>query len=388
VAALRVLFLAHAFPRAPGDAAGSFLLHLAVALRPLDVEVLVVAPSAPGYPAHDVQDGVPVHRFRYAPRRWETLAYTGNMAAEVGGSIRGKLAMLGFLLAGTGAAGRAVHGWRADLVHAHWWFPGGLTGVLPAWWYRVPMLTTLHGSDVRLATQAGAAHPLMRGVLTRSRAVTTVSTWLAEQVQRIAPSVHPQVEPMPVATALFVPEPGAGRERLLFVGRLNAQKGIADLIEAMARTHSDVGLDVIGEGPDGAALDARARELGVASRVTWHGALPQPAVVSYYQRARAVVMPGVDEGLGLVAVEAQLCGAPVVAYAAGGTLDTVTDGTTGVLVPPRNVDALAAAIDRLMAGPDVAARMGQRGREHMLERFSPEIVASRYARLYRDILGR
>ncbi|MBK8249295.1 MAG: glycosyltransferase [Gemmatimonadetes bacterium] len=380
---LRVLFLAHSFPRTSGDAAGSFLLHLARALGEQDVEVRVVAPSAPGLPGFEEVGGIPTMRFRYAPPRWETLAYTGNMAAEVRGSLAGKLAMLGYLLSGTGAAGRAIHGWAPDVVHAHWWFPGGLTGVLPARWHGVPMVTTMHGSDVRLAVGVRAAHPLLRHVLRSSAAVTTVSSWLAAQVRSIAATVEPLVEPMPVATDLFAPATAA-RERLLFVGRLNRQKGIADLIEAMARTHSAVGLDVIGDGPDRPTLEARARELGVAQRVWWHRALPQPDVVPYYQRAIATVMPGLDEGLGLVAVESLLCETPVIAYASGGTVDVVEPNRTGLLVPPGSIDGLAAAIDTLATGTG-GPSMGQEGRRRMLDRFSPAAVAARYAAVYRQV---
>ena len=76
---MRVLFLTHSYPRTPGDAAGAFLLHLATALKQQDVDVTVVAPAGDHLPAHEVLDGIPVHRFRYAPRRYQKLAYTVPM---------------------------------------------------------------------------------------------------------------------------------------------------------------------------------------------------------------------------------------------------------------------------------------------------------------------
>jgi len=77
---VRVLFLTHAFPRQSGDVAGAFLLRLARALVATGTDVQVLAPASAGLPAQDVIDGIPVERFRYAPRRWETLAYTGTLA--------------------------------------------------------------------------------------------------------------------------------------------------------------------------------------------------------------------------------------------------------------------------------------------------------------------
>src|SRR3989337_540532 len=94
---MKVLFLTHSFPRREGDAAGSFLLRLAVALRAEDIEVHVVAPAAPGIPASEEIEGIHVDRFRYAPRRFEQLAYTGNMARDVASSWTARLALVGFL---------------------------------------------------------------------------------------------------------------------------------------------------------------------------------------------------------------------------------------------------------------------------------------------------
>src|SRR6267378_2921576 len=94
---MNVLFLTHSFPRSEGDAAGSFILRLAVALRAENVNVRVVAPAGPGLPASAEIEGVSVERFRYAPRRYEKLAYTGNMAGDVASSWSARLALVGFL---------------------------------------------------------------------------------------------------------------------------------------------------------------------------------------------------------------------------------------------------------------------------------------------------
>src|SRR5687767_14525842 len=103
---MRVIFLTHSYPRTSGDAAGAFLLHLALALKAQDVDVTVVAPAADRLPDHEVLDGIPVQRFRYAPRRFQRLAYTGQMAEEVRRSLGAKLALLGFLGSGFASGAR------------------------------------------------------------------------------------------------------------------------------------------------------------------------------------------------------------------------------------------------------------------------------------------
>lgn len=384
---MRALFLTHSFPRQPGDAAGSFVLKLAVALRDHGVDVHVVAPSGDHLPATDRFDGIPVERFRYAPRRFEKLAYAGNMHTQVRDSWGARLALLGFLGSEFGSAVRARRAFEPDIVHAHWWFPGGLVGTWLSGLSGVPLVTTLHGTDVRLAVGKTIARPLFRHVLQQSSAVTTVSRWLARETEALVSGVHAAVAPMPVATDLFSPGGERMRDRLLFVGRLTTQKGIAALIEALARMHHTPTLDVVGNGPLAVELGARARELGLGDRVRWLGQLAQPDLVALYRRATALVVPSTNEGLGLVAVEAQLCETPVVAYESGGLTDTVQHDRTGILVPPGDVDALAAALDGLLDEPVRGAELGRAGRMVALAGFAPESAARRYAGIYRSVLG-
>ena len=356
------------------------MLTLAQGLRAHDILVDVVAPAAAGLEAYSVLDGIPVHRFRYAPRSWETLAYTGTMAETVAGSFRGKLAMLGYLRGQGSALQRVVKQVGASLVHAHWWFPAGLAA-------KRPFVLTMHGSDVRLAAQKRWAHPLFRGVLRRATAITTVSHWLATQVQEIMPVVEPIVAPMPVNTALFASTPSArSSDEILFVGRLNEQKGLHFLLHAVAAMRQRARLTVIGEGPNADKLRQQAAALGIGDRVSWNGNVSRDALAQLYQRATVLAMPSVNEGLGLVAVEAQLCGTPVVAFASGGATDVIVDGASGLLVPAKDVAALAAALDRVIADRDLQDSLGATGRVQARMNFGPEAVAARYATLYRTAL--
>jgi glycosyltransferase involved in cell wall biosynthesis len=382
-----VVFLTHSYPRFSGDAAGSFLLALAQALAAHDILVDVLAPASTGLAAYEVLDGIPVHRFRYAPRSWETLAYTGTMAETVAGSLTGKLALGGYLVAQGRALRRLVERVNADVVHAHWWFPAGLVASAPRRRGGRPLVITMHGSDVRLAAGRPWAHSQFQRVLGSAIASTVVSNWLRRQTLEIAAQFDPAVIPMPVNTQLFKPDPSASRARdeILYVGRLNEQKGLRFLLAAVARMRQTVRLAVVGEGRDEAALRAQAESLGIANRVTWHGQLPRESLVGLYQRASAVAMPSLDEGLGLVAVEAQLCGTPVVAFASGGIVDLITDGESGLLVPARDESALAAALDRVVADQELFATLSSGGRIRALMHFSPDTVGAQYALLYRVI---
>lgn len=386
---MRVLFLAHSFPRFPGDAAGAFILRLAVALRAEGVTVRVLAPATIDAPPREVMDGIQVTRFRYAPRAHETLAYQGNMETQVSTSWGARFALVGLLGADVKAALDCLRDESADVVHAHWWFPGGVAAVAAAAWRGLPLVTTLHGSDVRLGRGIAAARPIMRHVLRRSARVTAVSSWLAEEAQAVAGGELPTIAPMPVATELFSSDPSVQRgSALLFVGRLTAQKGVDILLRALTLLSPEIMLDVVGDGAERDALKGLAGSLGVAGRVRWHGARPAGELANFYRRAAALVVPSKDEGLGLVAVEAQLCATPVIAFASGGVVDVVRDGETGILAWERSPAALADAVRRLWALHDGGAAMARRGAQLARDTFEPECVARRYGNIYREVVER
>jgi glycosyltransferase involved in cell wall biosynthesis len=384
---MKVLFLTHAFPRFDGDGAGSFLLRLASALGKEGVDVKVVAPAAQGVVDSARLNGTGIERFHYAPRRYETLAYAGNMAEQVRDSWSARFTMIGFLGAEFRSAVRARRAMQPDIVHAHWWFPSGLVGTWLSKLSHTPLVTTLHGTDVRLARSISMSRPAFRHVLQNSAAVTAVSKWLAHEAQSLVSAPPATVAPMPVGTDLFTPGGMRKKGTLLFVGRLKKQTGVDLLLRALALLPADVSLDIVGEGEERDALQRLAGELAVTGRVRWHGTQSQHKLVDFYRSAAAVVMPSADEGLGLVAVEAMLCETPVVAFESGGIPDVVQHDRTGVLVRERSIEALAAAIGDVLRSPDAGHALGAAGRLHALATFAPESVARRYVDIYSSAIA-
>jgi glycosyltransferase involved in cell wall biosynthesis len=195
---------------------------------------------------------------------------------------------------------------------------------------------------------------------------------------------------MPVDDLAFSPGPGGQpRDELLFVGRLDRQKGAEVAVAALARLTGPAAalpLRIVGGGPEEPALRRLAGELGVAGRVRWDGQLSQAELAGRYRRAAALVVPGRDEGLGLVAVEGQLSGAPVVAAASGGLLDVVADGRTGRTFPPGSPDALARTVEAVLADPDGSARMALAARERAAAHFGTAGAAKAYAAVYAEAL--
>jgi glycosyltransferase involved in cell wall biosynthesis len=373
---VRVLFVAHNAPRYVGDAPGSFVLRLAVALREVGVYVEIIAPHAAGLAEQDVIEGIPIQRVRYAPDARETLAYEGTMAQQFAASWTAKRDLFALIAALRHAA--SARAAEFDVLHAHWWFPTGL-GLAFAARAGKPLVVTLHGSDVRLA-QGGVARRLFRAVVQRSAQVTAVSRYLADEAARLTGTRRPEVAPMPVDTRVFAPRTGP-RDGVLFVGKLDRQKGLHVLLDAFASVPASCGpLTVVGDGPDASALRAQASARGLDQRIVWRGALPQPELVPLYQHARVVVLPATaPEGLGLVAVEAQLCGAAVIASSTGGLVDVVGGTPTSVLVPPSDAAALTRAITAVCALTTPTALSPR------IAPFTPAAVAAQYAAIYTDV---
>lgn len=390
---MRILLVAHGFPRGADDLAGAFLLDLARGQQALGHEIAAVVPHDAGLALHDHLGGVEIRRFRYGRDEDETLAYRGTMAEQVLRSWSARWRFVRFIGAMRAAVQRAVREWRPDIVHVHWWFPGGLA----IWPGRlsVPVVVTSHGTDLFLADRSAPLRSLASRILPSARAVTVISTPLAERARRLGvPADRITVVPMPIRAPEGTPADADARVpgRVLFLGRLVARKGAAVAIDAMPALRRRVPhatLRVVGDGPERAALEAQVDRLGLRDAVTFVGAIPPSAVATEYASAAAFVMPaitdwkGEQEGFGLVLVEAMRAGLPVVASRSGGIPDVVTDGATGRLVPERDAAALASALADTIEDPARAQAMAERAAQDVVTRFAPDTIARVFDDVYR-----
>lgn len=380
---MRIAFLTHNYPRAPGDVSGAFLATLAGALRERGHAIQVIAPSDRGATGAPELDGIPVRRVRYAAPEQETLAYRGTMASALG-TPAGAWHAWRLFRALRAAAREAVAG-GVEVVHAHWWVPSGLAAPRG-----VPLVLTLHGTDATILARSALACLAARPLFRRANVVTTVSATVAETVRRrtgrVVPAAHRQA--MPVDTSLF-DRWSSGGGGIVVVARLTRQKRIDLVLEALSLLQAEGGappLTIIGDGPERDALEARAGALLSRGAVRFLGAVAPAAVIDHWSHADLALFTARGEGYGLAAAEALMAGVPVVAcHDGGGVLEVVPPTGGGCHVPPE-ARALAAAIRAMLADPTArpaAREVGMRLRGEL----SPARVAAACERWYQEALG-
>ena len=245
----------------------------------------------------------------------------------------------------------------ADVVLATWAYPDGCAAVLSARSLDKPCVVKVHGSDVNVLLKRRAARCVAAHVLPRADAVVAVSRPLADELVRLGvPRNRVHVVPNGVDASLFSPRDRAAARRalgvpdkarlVLFVGRLEPQKGLGELLNAFERVHRQIPramLVLIGGGVSEADARARAARFpaGVARAL---GPLPHREVAPWMGACDVLALPSWAEGTPNVVLEALASGRPVVATAVGGIPDVLADPRAGTLVPPKDTPALANAL--------------------------------------------
>jgi D-inositol-3-phosphate glycosyltransferase len=288
-----------------------------------------------------------------------------------------------------------------DVAHAHFWM-SGLAAQRGARNVGIPVLQTFHALGVVKRRHQGASDPSppsrlrMEKQLARDSALVLATC--TDEVTELAglgvPASRVAVVPCGVDLKLFTPRgPRAvrdGRHRILSLGRMVERKGVDTTVRAMAGV-PDAELVIAGGGDaiadaEQAKLTMVAAASGVQDRVRLIGQIPRDEVPALLRSADVVVSVPWYEPFGMVPLEAMACGVPVIASAVGGHLDTVIDGRTGALVPPRDPAALAQRLRELLADPARLAATGSAAATRVRARYGWSRIAMQTEALYRQVL--
>lgn len=391
----KLLVLASTFPGTPGDGTPAFVLDLAWQ-QAKEFDVTVLTPMTPGAAATETlasPDGataVNVVRYRYFFKRWEDLAHGAildNLKAKKSRLIQVPL-LAHFLFYGTR---RLVRQLKPAAIHSHWVIPQGILGTLAA--PKVPMLVTTHGGDI-YALNSAPMLALKRWVFSRAKAITTVNSQMkARLVEWGQPAEKISLLPMGVDTASvgkLAAKTAKVHGQMLVVGRLVEKKGIEYLFEALrlleVRGVALGKLVVIGDGPIRTELEAKA----VGLNVEFRGQRGRAEVHQAIAESEVMLIPSVtaangdQEGLPVTLLEGgagQIC---VVASDLPGIDEVIATEESGLLIPQRDADALANALERVLADAELREKLAA-GIAASVKRFDIKVIGAGYNQVLNGI---
>ena len=390
---MKILMVSWESPPVVIGGLGRHVHHLSTALAAAGHEVVVLARRPPDtdpstHPSTDeVAEGVRVIAAAHDPHEFtfsnDMMAWTlamGHSMVRAGLSLKKR---------------GSNRPWRPDVVHAHDWLVAH-PAIALAQFCDVPMVSTVH------ATEAGRHSGWVSGAI--SRQVHAVESWLVRESDSLITCSASMADEI---TELFGPglaeisvicngidaarwpfaerRPRSGPAELLYLGRLEYEKGVHELIAALPRirrTHPGATLTIAGEGTQLGWLVEQARKHRVLKAIRFVGHLGHAELLAVLHRADAAVLPSHYEPFGIVALEAAAAGTPLVTSNIGGLGEAVINGQTGVSCPPRDVAGLAAAVRTVLDDPDAAQRRARAARQRLTSDFDWKTVAAKTAQVY------
>jgi glycogen synthase len=390
---MKILMISWEYPPVVIGGLGRHVHHLSTALAAAghDVVVLSRRPTGTDPSTHpsseEINEGVRVIAAAHDPHEFtfstDMMAWTlamGHAMIRAGMSLK----MPG-----------SERLWRPDVVHAHDWLVAH-PGIALAQFYDVPIVSTIH------ATEAGRHSGWVSGAI--SRQVHAVESWLVRESDSLITCSASMSDEI---TELFGPglaqttvicngidadrwpfgarRPRTGPAELLYVGRLEYEKGVHDAIAALPRIrriHPGTTLTIAGDGTQQDWLIEQARKHKVVKATRFVGHCEHTELLELLHRADAAVLPSHYEPFGLAALEAAAAGAPLVTSNIGGLGEAVINGVTGVSCPPRDVASLAAAVCTVLDDPAAAQRRARAARKRLTSDFDWQTVANETAQVY------
>jgi len=288
-----------------------------------------------------------------------------------------------------------------DLLHVHYAIPHSISAILARESLKphrtLPVITTLHGTDITLVGADRSYLPITRYGIAQSDGVTAVSHYLKQATAETFHFDHIAVIPNFICATDYRRRPReelrrelapAGEPLLVHVSNFRPVKRPVDCVEILARVReAGVGarLVMVGDGSERSRAEHRARCLGVERHCTFVG--KQPRIVDYLSASDVLLLPSEQESFGLAALEAMACEVPVIASRVGGIPEVVDDGLTGCLAAVGDIEKMSADAARMLSDEDLRREMGRRARESAVSRYSTDLVIPQYIEFYECVIA-
>jgi N-acetyl-alpha-D-glucosaminyl L-malate synthase BshA len=289
-----------------------------------------------------------------------------------------------------------------DLLHVHYAIPHSISAILARESLKpklyLPVITTLHGTDITLVGADRSYLPITRYGIVQSDGVTAISHYLKEATKESFQFDDIEVIPNFICQHDYARHPVDelraslavnGEPLLVHVSNFRPVKRPVDCIEILSRVLKKgiaTRLVMVGDGSERTNAEHRARCLGVYDKCVFVG--KQPNIVDYLSAADVLLLPSEQESFGLAALEAMACEVPVIASRVGGIPEVVTDGETGFLSEVGDVAKMAEDAGRLLADSVFRTEMGKRARESAVNRYRTDLIIPQYIEFYERVLSK
>jgi N-acetyl-alpha-D-glucosaminyl L-malate synthase BshA len=291
---------------------------------------------------------------------------------------------------------------KLDLLHVHYAIPHSISGILARESIKdkryVPVITTLHGTDITLVGADRSYLPITRYALQQSDGVTAVSKFLKKATIETFDFDDVEVIPNFICPSHYIRQPDSplrsqlapnGEKLLVHVSNFRPVKRADDCVEILARVKKEfekVRLVMVGDGPELSAVKHLAKTLGVADDMIFVG--KKANIADYLGVSDIFLLPSELESFGLAALEAHACELPVIATRIGGIPEVVNDGESGFLSEIGDIEKMSADTLRLLKDEDMTRSFGKRGREISVERYSTDKIIPQYISFYEKVLNK
>ncbi|MGD8472478.1 MAG: glycosyltransferase [Anaerolineae bacterium] len=394
------------YPRYPGDGVGSFIHSLMRTLAQLEHIVTVLAPHDPAA-VQEWQSEVDVRRVRFIwPDSWSVLGHARSLSGDISLKWHAYPLVILFSLFAILGLWREVRRQQPDVIYAQWLLPAGLIGAVASRLTGVPLVISVHGSDVFVAERRRIARPAARFALRNCCHLIACSRDLARRAVKLGMrSDRVTTIPYGVDVERYKPDNELAQTLraalqlseeqhvIMAMGRLVYKKGFSYLIEAMPGVLAqfpDAVLLIAGQGDLRTELELLADSLGIRQQVIFAGHVAWDQTSYYLAAADLLVLPSIldqagnVDGLPNVLLESMASGLAIVASKVAGVPDVMTDGENGLLVPEKDAEALAAAICTLLRDPSLRQRLGEAARATTLDHLSWTNVAKQVVAVLRS----
>ena len=397
----KVLVTTTTFPRWKNDVTPGFVYDLSKRLAS-KYKVIVLAPHHKGAKKGEIMDTLDVRRFAYfKPEGLQKLCYGGGIIPNMKKSFLAKIQMPLLILSEFTVSCRIIKKEHINMIHAHWILPQGFIGAFLKKLFRIPLLVTIHGSDL-FPLKSIFFRKLQNFVVKNSDYITVNSDAVKKELVKRFPSAAFKVGTIPMGVDLNLfrkrkskkPQKYSKNKILLFVGRLSDQKGLQYLIDSMpklARLYPNIKLLIIGEGPYEETLRKKVHENRIEANIEFLGSVPNYKLSEYHNFADIFILPSLSnktgtEALGLSLLEAMASGCAVIGTKIGGIPFVVKDGSNGLLVREKDSHELSNAIITLLKNRKNAEKLGKNAAEFTRKNYSWDRVSKDFLRTYNKLL--